>query len=394
MPATTYSYSYVEDYIEIIAGYRDASGKNKYSIFQLPESLINLARYDVKVLESFAEQIRNNVGFTDRQAKLATDLVLKYERQLRRNQVSIDPIKTNAQFKLPIRTIDRSTRVWIETDKIMIKFPYSTELIDLIRTESKTSLGSIHWDPAKKYWTADLTEYNLNWVYAFSKQQGFEIDPEVQGLMDLIYQVEQETYSIQLRLGNQLYITNAPGSLQEYVADQLGGFDVDNLIRLVDHAPIVGYSVDQAIEQAVISNYGPRFYSLCANRELKVDPTSAHQDQVKEIVSYAAATNRWPIYVYEPDMSDRLIMLLIRHFDSDQIVNLDQKESVTESTKLVYARKIPKTPVDSIPLLISSAGMLFGGDRQVWLQTAEKVVYFTKDVYNKSKKGLDICKLD
>jgi len=41
-------------------------------------------------------------------------------------------------------------------------------------------------------------------------------------------------------------------------------------------------------------------------------------------------------------------------------------------------------------LLISSAGMLFGGDRQMWIQTAEKIVYFTKDVYTKSPKAQEI----
>ena len=44
--------------------------------------------------------------------------------------------------------------------------------------------------------------------------------------------------------------------------------------------------------------------------------------------------------------------------------------------------------------MVSSAGMLFGGDRQVWIQTAEKVVYFTNEVYNKNTKGPSVCKLD
>jgi len=45
-------------------------------------------------------------------------------------------------------------------------------------------------------------------------------------------------------------------------------------------------------------------------------------------------------------------------------------------------------------LLVSGAGMLHGGDRQIWIQTAEKVVYFAKDVYNTMTKGRQVCKLD
>jgi hypothetical protein len=38
--------------------------------------------------------------------------------------------------------------------------------------------------------------------------------------------------------------------------------------------------------------------------------------------------------------------------------------------------------------------MLFGGDRQLWIQQAEKIVYFTDAVYNKgSDKGKELCKL-
>jgi hypothetical protein len=68
--------------------------------------------------------------------------------------------------------------------------------------------------------------------------------------------------------------------------------------------------------------------------------------------------------------------------------------NITEDIKIIYTNKIPKTQFDRIPLMISSAGMLYGGDRQMWIQSAEKVVYFSKDVYNKNVKGQDICKLD
>jgi hypothetical protein len=78
-------------------------------------------------------------------------------------------------------------------------------------------------------------------------------------------------------------------------------------------------------------------------------------------------------------------------------MTLDNKAmdtDIPEDAKVIYATKIPRKPIERIPLLVSSAGMLFGGDRQIWIQNAEKVVYFTNDVYNKNKeKGRNICKL-
>ena len=395
--ANTYSYPHIEDYIEIIAGYKDPSGKPKYSIFQLPESSINLARYDVKVVESFAEQAHNSVAFTDRQAKLATDLVIKYERQLFKLGVDITPVKTEAKFRLPLREIDRTSRVWVEDDIIKLKFPYIATVIESIRDESKSSRGAIKWQHDKKYWAADLTEHNVNWVYTFAQQHNFEIDPTLKQTMDLLLATETTSYKIELRADSDtLTITNAHDTLTEYVNEHLGGLTTDNLLTLVDNAPILGYAVDRVIEEVVIEAYGTRFWSLCANRELKVD-SMTNQTLVKSIADYAHATNRFPIFVYEPDLSDRLLNEFNKYFAGQMIRLGNQKTNsitIDEKVKVIYCTKIPKYSFDRIPLMISSAGMMYGGDRQMWIQTAEKVVYFTKDVYNKHSKGPDVCKLD
>jgi hypothetical protein len=391
-----YSYPHVEDYIEFIAGFQDVSGKSKYSIFQLPESPLNLARYDVKIVESFAEQARNGIGFTDKQSALAVALVLKYKRQLAKHSIDIESVKTTPTFRTPIRNIDRTTRVWVEDNVINIRFPYDHTLIEFLRDQSKESLGRIHFNRDAKVWQADLTEYNVNLIFAFSKNNNFIIDKSLCDLMDLILAAEKIPYKIELiQDQHRLIITNAADSLIEYIEKTLGGFDHSNLLRLVDYSALLGYTVDTTIGEGVIKQYSPRFWSLCTNRELKVNLNSSQTDQVQELIAYATATNRFPIYVYEPDQSNRLTAQMTNYFDKSQIANLGKREEITANTRLVYTNKIPRTVVGSIPLLVSTAGMLFGGDRQVWVQTAEKVVYFTNDVYNKNvKKGRDICKLD
>lgn len=391
MANTLYSYSYVEDYIEIIAGYRSADGKITKSIFQLPVPVISLARYDVRVIESFAQQAFDSIGFTDRQAKLATDLVIKYERQLSKLGVSIEPVKTNPVFRVALRTIDRTSRLWVEQDQIRLRFPFNTELVDVIRKESKESLGNIHFDRNLKLWVADITEYNLSWMYAFAQANRFEIDTDFQILMNLILELEQTDYSIKLKVGDGLSISNATDSLNNYIEEQLGGFDLNNILALVDASSTLGYSIDTLIEETIIEAYGPRFYSLCTNRDLKVDVNSGLTEVIGEIVNYARATNRFPIYLHEPDQSDRMAMLFIRHFKKPQIAT--QVDAVTDETRLVIARLIPKSPVERIPLMVSTAGMMYGGDRQLWLQTAEKIVYFSAEVYNKNKNNAKVKKL-
>lgn len=392
--ANTYSYPTVEDYIEIIAGYRDPAGKSKYSIFQLPETPVSLARYDVKVIESFADQAHNNIAFTDRQAKLATDLVIKYERQLFKLGVDITPVKNEAKFRNPLREIDRTSRVWIEDNTIKLRFPYTATVIENIRDEARSSKGSIKWQHDKKYWAADLTEYNVNWVYTFAKQNNFEIDATLNQAMYLLLTAEKTPYKIELRAdGNELTITNAYKTLTEYVNEHLGGLSTSNLLTLVDNAPILGYTVDKIIEEVVIEAYGTRFWSLCTNRELKVE-SATNNNLVKSIADYAHATNRFPIFVYEPDLSERLKTEFNKYFPETMIIVTNNLKSIPDDVQVVYTTKIPRTPIGRIPLMVSGAGMMYGGDRQMWIQTAEKIVYFTKDVYNKHSKGPEVCKLD
>lgn len=391
-----YKFPHVEDYIEIIAGYREVNGKSNYSIFSVGEPLISLARYDMKVVPSLAEQTLANRGYTDRQAKLATDLVLKYERQLNKHGIDVGPVRSGPEYRLPLRELDRSTRVWIEDDLIKLKFPYNNELIEEVRTVSKESKGAFLFNRESRVHEAEITEWNLNWIHSFSVANEFDIDQSVKDLMNLILEVERTDYKIELVYQESgLGITNAANTLIEYVEEHLGGFRLENIITLCDYAPILGYTISPEISNDVIRNFNNRFWSLCANRNLKIDAQN-YSTLIKDVSDYAKISNRFPIFIYEPDLSGRLLKEFQEHFDGS-IVMLGKKNQIVDipqDTKIVYANKIPNQQFDRIPLMVSSAGMLYGGDRQMWIQTAEKVVYFTKDVYNKNIKGKEVCKLD
>jgi hypothetical protein len=364
-----YKHPHVEDYIEIIAGYKEPNGKSNYSIFSIGEPAISLARYDMKVIPSLAEQTIGGKGYTDKQASLAVQLIVKYERQLTKIGLDISPVKT-PEYRLPLREIDRESRVWVDKDIIKLKFPYNTKLIEQVRDASRESKGNIHFNRDERVQELALTEWNVNWVYTFAKINNFEIDSTLENVMQLLIDVESKPYSIELRYDDgELSINNAEDNLVEYVKENIG---FDDLLKLIDYAPILGYTVSDTIRDTVIEQCGTRFWSLCANRELKVDPQTS-RSLVKDIAEYAQQTNRFPIYVYEADLSDRLKTEFNKYFPG-AMMTLDNKvmdKGITEDIKVVYTTKIPRTPVSKIPLLVSSAGVLHGGDRQIWIQTAE-----------------------
>lgn len=392
-----YTYPHVEDYIEIISGYRKPDGKSSSSIFLTLDPLISLARYDVKFIESLAEQtIACNTGYTDKQAKLAADIVLKYERQLAKHNIDVTPVRTPV-FRNKLREIDRVSILWIEKDQLKLKFPYNNTVIDQVREQSKLSNGMIRFNREEKVWMVALTEPNLSWAHTWASVHGFIIDPAVTDLMNRIIEIEKTPYNIELTVvDGQLTITNATDSLNDYINANLGGFSDSNLLTLIDYAPILGYTISDIIRDTVSEAYGKNFLTLASSRELKINPvTGLSTNRLAEVVEYAKKTNRFPIYVYEPDLSHKLLEEFKRWFSNERITYLGKnKPGITESTMIVYTTKIPKDQTESIPLLISSAGMMFGGDKELWIQQAEKVVFFSDNVYNKQNRGRDVCKLD
>jgi len=374
----------IEDYIEVIAGERDpVTGKLVGG--WLNDPLISLARYDVSVVTKMCEQVMSGTALTERQASLAQKLVLNYRRQLTQKGVDVTPMETPV-YRHPLRTMDYSCRLSIQDGVLCLKFPFQTSLIDQLRTFGKESQGSCRWSPDDKVWKVALTEYNLTWTATFASINKFEIDSSVQELVELLLAAETTEYQIELYVNdsNQLALRNAPESLTEYVATHIGELTFVNLLQLADYSSILGYKLHPELETALAQEYGYRFAHLLTNRELKLDPATMFvDDNFTSIIDYAIACDRLPVYVYEPDLNYKLLHKIKTMFGDEEILEIKHNRgliNINSKTKIVYITKPVNNP---IPLLVSTAGMIYGGTKEIMVQQAEKVVYCTAEVYNK-----------
>jgi hypothetical protein len=383
----TMTYKTVEEYLEVIGGYRDpVTLKPDTSWLFSIKPIVSLARYDVKVLESMIQTVSNNQPLTGRQGELACKIVLKYARQLANKSIDVKPVETPV-WRMPLRSMDYSQRAWIENDQLLLKFPYNNKYIEDIRDFAKVSQGSVAWDRENKIWTFALTEYNVSWAHTWAVLNQFEIDASLAAVMNQITQVEQQPYAIELQIQSGLAISNASTALNTYIQEHLGGFATDNLMRLIDHAPILGYTLATDLADAVVSDYGPRFYNLLISRELKIDPSSkSADDDLESVLDYARAIGRTPVVLYEPDLSDKIFNRVSELYPGQVEKIVDIKNAHLSTAQFIHTTK-PVLTLDRIPLVVSTAGMIFGGDKQVMLQKAEKVVYCTTDVYNKNKNS-------
>lgn len=375
---------YVEDYIEIINGDRNPTTGKLHGLFENTPPIVSLARYDVAIVNSMSVATSENRALTDKQAALACKIVLKYRKQLANLGIDVDPVE-NPQYRLSIRVIDRVRRVYVDHDSIALKFPYDPTLIDSIRELAKISQGAWRFDSGDdKVWRLGITETNVVAANGFAKNNNFEIDSEFEELVQLVTDCETQPYEIKLvDTPNGLTVTNAANSLTEYINNWCG-FDYGNIEQLVDVAPSLGYTVDKEIEEQIVAKYSPRVYNLMTAYESKFSPT-VHDDVAKDIIDYADITNRYPIYVYEPNLSGHLLDGFVNaNFTSDDVyrATLLKEEPITVGKKVIYFHKFHASWTQPIPLLISGQGMMHGGEKSMLLQRAKKVVYFATEVYN------------
>ena len=333
----------VEDYILFIGGYKDQSGKTI-----LETSPISLARYDVKILDSFCQQIIAGTALTDKQSQLSIRLLEKYRRQMGNlNPMVLLPDTIN-NFRLGVRQIDRSKKAFIKDGKIILKFPFDPELINQIKKQHREGIGYWVFDRDMKEWHASITESNVNWVVTVSAKHTIQVDEELLNLFEKIVEVERIPYSIELVSSKEgLEITNAPDSLKEYINSNLGGFDTVNLHTLVDYSSVLGYTVSKELLNLVKSSVSELQYNLMVNRHSKVSKLDFSLD---DILEYAKLNNRLPVYIYDSGLSNKSTAELIY---------------ITRGTDNIS----PKILVTRNPIMI-------GSRKLSWLASSEKVVVF------------------
>jgi hypothetical protein len=365
-------FPHVEDYLELLAGYDPDDATN---ILGLNNFTFNLARYDVNIINSMASDTKwHNQALSDRQSELAVKLIMNYRRQFAKQGIDITPVETPV-FRLQPRKIDRTRTLSLTPECMILKFPYDKSMIAELQEYKKNSQGNMHWDHNSKAWHCGITEANVNWLVTWSSQHGFEIDPAISEMFEQILVCEQTPYEIKLMLtqtlqGLGLTITNAAPSLVDYINEHLGGFGLENAVKLIDYSGVLGYTYDENLIRPALL-------------DIFKDQRSAHIVRTADgyswdrIFDYAEIVGRYPICIFDPG----LIGVDLSRFDERDILrfNTSGKTKTCDynihDVKVVYANKIPPTWTYPVPLLVSTAHLMHGGNRAIWLNTAEKIIY-------------------
>lgn len=381
------TFTYVEDYIQVINGDVDPKTGRAYGLFNATPPIISLARYDVNIIANMSASIDSNLALTDRQGEIATKIILKYKKQLSILGIDVSPVE-NPKFKNPLRSIDRRKMVYIDGNEIILKFPYDVKLIDSIRELSKISNGSWIFDRSQKIWKLAITEPNVVAISGIAKIHNFDVSPEFIQYHDAVVKSESIPYSIQLEVDDgKLHISNAPSSLNQYVNQHCGEYSFDNLVSLIDYSSILGYSVEDSVKEAFQIEYQNKsLFELLTNNEIKYDPSS-EESVYENLYEYSVITNRFPIFVYEPNINEIIYKKFVeKYFSADEILKCNVNSKLDLTKKVIYFNKYNYKWDAKIPLLISAVGIMHGGEKSMLLQRSEKKVFFAPEVYRNSTK--------
>jgi hypothetical protein len=346
-------FKYVEDYIEYIGRASDGLIIGISNILGNTRSQISLARYDVDIISSLYQQVAvRRLGLTEKQAKLAQHLIVKYERQLKNNGIELPD--SLDEFRLPIRKVSNIYSVGIDhaAKKFEVKFPYNTDLISKFRATKTSDDISAIFDPDKKAWMFSMTEHNLNFIKATCSEKQFVYDEEVTALFNEILKIEENPYKIELTdVDGKLTISNAPNSMVEYINANVGEIHYGNLLKLIDLSTTLDYTVSDVL-LTVLEQLcpDPLQRQLLTQKTIKIP---LGEFNFEKIVEYAELINRAPIYAYVNSYKS------LHKFQHSSVKHLNK--SWPESD----------TP---IKLFISQSPVLIGVRKNTMLKMAEKVI--------------------
>lgn len=382
------SFKYIEDYLEVLGGQRDCSGKATNFIFSR-SSDVRLARYDISVVDNLSQQTMQGQSLTDRQAQLVHKIVCKYKKQFSKLGVEIGSHLTEPKFRHQPKIIERQQKVKIIDGEIVLTFSYNKVLIEQLAEHRNISHGFVKFDKEDKSWRMALTEYNVSWSMAFAEQHGFEIDSEFLKFWQMIEQCEKDPFAIELKdNGFELVIENAESSLIDYININLGGFSKNNILTLVDNSSLLGFTVSKDIKDLMSNSYGNQIANLTTSKHIHAPRTGENydgEDLVDCLVRYSTLTNRWPIYFYDPIVDIGLKEHVFKQFNKDQILDLVNKKISKidlSNIKCVYLNKLKRSWPEEIPLMVSTNAMVHGLEKQHMMLLSKKIVYFTQSVYD------------
>lgn len=343
------------------------------------------ARYDHAPINNMARQISEKIGLTDRQQELAITLITKYHKQWKKQGYDVSNINLDTPTELPIRRdLDRSKSVSASGSVIHLKFPYIPRLMQQIAEYATKSCGSITFDKDAKVWNFAATAGNTVWIDKFVSDHKFAIASSYADLSKLMADA-YDYKSIQLDIvDDELVLNNAPLSMLEWIADNLGDISMTNFVTIVSSSQMLAFTLSDDVIDYTFDNW-PHLADTILQRKSFIN---SDETTFEEMLHKVRRLNYNNIVLFITDGSSIAeYSKAITHVMPDYNI-ISQAGMLTgrgTAKKVFITTRVMAVPAD---LIISTAGFMAGPSRKNWFNTAIKNIYYCQDIDNKIKKTI------
>jgi len=148
--------NYIEDCVMFLA---------REGVYIFEDGVAPVGAHDQNIVQSLGRQLGNGNPFTEKQSHIGIRLVNKYHQYLKESGYDADRIVQDKIFKWPFRSIDKTKRLYIDDDQIVIKSPFIADIINKIKKRKGGSHIKGSYRPDQKEWAFDYNESNLMFLY-------------------------------------------------------------------------------------------------------------------------------------------------------------------------------------------------------------------------------------
>lgn len=244
---------------------------------------------DKGILTSIDRQVKRGAALTDRQHDLVKTKLLSYKDFL--FSVGITDLQEKLDvLKYPLRSVDRSKSVVLNSDSIEVKFPFNKKTIVTLDSVVQKCKRFYSHEKGSNVHKFKLNEVTVNEVISAFQHKNFYIDPDVNKFYEKIKEIEMNKESVLPGIYNNK-LENFKKSALDLMNLEIGPLTSQNLIKFYDRRRRYGIA---DINGTVYQNTLAETIAYREEVEIAVNPEMHSLDSIVDAI---LQLERFPILV-------------------------------------------------------------------------------------------------
>jgi len=312
---------------------------------------------DAVLLNSIARQVARGVALTDRQYELVKSKLVEYRSQFEKNNMNhLDQALETLAY--PLRSIDRSKRIYVEDNWLVVKFPFNKKAISQLVSVSNSFRQFYTHEKNSNEHKFKLYEPVINEIVELFKDKHFVIDPELIEINDQIESIKSKKLEFVPYVTDQ-GLVNVAESASQLANQELGEFNEESAIKYWDRAARYGYRKTDR----VFSNHD-QLTNLIANRQSIREYVDPKVYNLENIVTAIRELDRFP-----------LLVTLGRKSEYQELTKLVAAFDFVDTRQQILLNRIEDPRDENFPVNQFIKDKNFSR----WLDNNIKIVYIFKD---------------